>query len=337
MSRIFVSGLGAVSPAGWGMPALRAALEQGQPLPTQPLLRPGWDTPLPVREVPKPASRLPFMAHPRLRRSSPLSHYAMAAAAEAYEPLKAAQPKLGLVVCLYCGCIQHSYRFFDEALKDPATASPLVFPETVFAAPGSHMAAFFANVSLVSTLVGDPATVLQGLALGVDWLLEHRVDAVLVVGAEETNWLLGDAVRLFEPQAILSGGAGAICLSLEPKHSLGAELGLISEAHIYSSAQTRAQAAARMRNQIPVLSGPELLCDGLQDLPKADTPELAAWTDWTGPRLSPKKVLGEGLMAASAWQCVAACDALALKRYSSALVSLVGCNQQAIGARFLAV
>ena len=33
MNRVFVSGLGAVSPAGWGVPALRSALAAGEPLP----------------------------------------------------------------------------------------------------------------------------------------------------------------------------------------------------------------------------------------------------------------------------------------------------------------
>jgi len=45
--------------------------------------------------------------------------------------------------------------------------------------------------------------------------------------------------------------------------------------------------------------------------------------------------LGEGMMAAAAWQCVAACDALAEKKFTAANVSLVGSNQQAIGARFV--
>jgi len=46
-------------------------------------------------------------------------------------------------------------------------------------------------------------------------------------------------------------------------------------------------------------------------------------------------ILGEGLMAAAAWQCVAACDAVAEKRFTAASVSLVGSNQQTIGARFV--
>jgi len=40
-------------------------------------------------------------------------------------------------------------------------------------------------------------------------------------------------------------------------------------------------------------------------------------------------------MAAAAWQCVAACDAVANGRFAAADVSLVGSNQQAIGARFV--
>jgi hypothetical protein len=39
-------------------------------------------------------------------------------------------------------------------------------------------------------------------------------------------------------------------------------------------------------------------------------------------------------MAAAAWQCVAAVDALNQGQYASATVSVVGCNQQAIAARF---
>jgi hypothetical protein len=40
-------------------------------------------------------------------------------------------------------------------------------------------------------------------------------------------------------------------------------------------------------------------------------------------------------MAAPAWQCVAACDAVARQQYRAANVSVVGSNQMAIGARFV--
>ena len=160
MSRIFVSGLGAVSPAGWGVASLRQALECGEPLPTQALERPGWERPLRARLVPAPPSRPAFMVNPRLRRTSPITHYAAAAALEAVAGLRqrsAQNRPLGLVVCLQSGCVQFSHRFFDEVLSNPATASPLLFPETVFAAPTSHVAALLQNTPLACTLMGDPA------------------------------------------------------------------------------------------------------------------------------------------------------------------------------------
>jgi hypothetical protein len=338
MSRIFVAGLGAVSPAGWNVAALREALGKGEPLPTQSVARPGWEKPLPARLVPNPAVRPEFLAHPRLRRASPITHYVVATALEATAGLRANRDlkhRLGLVVCLQAGCVNYSCRFFDETLKDPATASPLLFPETVYAAPASHVAAVLENVSLASSLVGDPAAFLQGVSLGIQWLEEDRVDACLIIGAEETNWILADALWHLERSAILTAGAGALCLCRNPELSVGVELAAITDPQTFSAHRSRMQATRTMRAQLGESSPEELLCDGLGNSSRADAPELAAWRNWTGPRISPKRILGEGLMAAAAWQCVAACDAMAGGRFAAANVSLVGSNQQAIGARFV--
>ena len=210
--------------------------------------------------------------------------------------------------------MQYTYRFFDEALADPATASPLLFPETVFAAPASHLAALLENTPLVSTLMGDPATFAQGLALGADWLRQNRVDVAVVVGAEEINWLRADALWHLEHAAIISGGAGAVALCRDAEFSVGVELAAVTKPQSYSARKSRVQAARAMREEIRPVEN-ELLCDGLGDSPRADAPEIAAWQDWPGARLSPKKILGEGLMAAAAWQCVAACAAVAEKKF----------------------
>lgn len=90
-----------------------------------------------------------------------------------------------------------------------------------------------------------------------------------------------------------------------------------------------------MRQQLPPGSAAELLSDGLGESPRTDAAESAAWQDWPGARVHPKRVLGEGLMAAGAWQCVVAADAVAQGAAPAANASLVGCNQQAIGCRFL--
>jgi len=281
---------------------------------------------------------LPFLAHPRLRRTSPITHYAAAAALEAVASVRPNSDKgrpLGVIVCLQSGCVQFSYRFFDEAVKDPATASPLLFPETVFAAPASHVASLLENTPLVYSLAGDPACLLQGLALGIQWLEERRVEACVVLGAEETNWLHADALWHFEHQAVVSTGAGAVCLSLQPELSMGVELERITDAHTYTRQTNRAKAARLMRAQLPPAAPGELLCDGVGNSVRASAAERALWTDWPGPRISLKRILGEGLVAGAAWQCVAACQEIASGTCAAATVSLVGCNQQAMGARFV--
>ena len=53
------------------------------------------------------------------------------------------------------------------------------------------------------------------------------------------------------------------------------------------------------------------------------------------PAAAVQAIAGQVRVAAAAWQCVAAIDALQQNRYSAATVSVVGCNQQAIAARFV--
>jgi Beta-ketoacyl synthase, N-terminal domain len=336
---IFVHGIGAVSPAGWGVLPLLEALAKGEPLPTKEIVRPGWRGPLPVRPVPPPALQPGFTTHARLRRASPITRYAVAAALEALggdaTRVNGGSLRLGVVLCVMTGCVNYSRRFYDETLKGPATASPLVFPETVFNAPASHLAALLGTSAINYTLVGDPGTFLQGLALAADWLLSGRVDGCLVVGAEEMDWLTADAYRLFARKGILSDGAGAVYLRSESPATLAVRLHSITGAYPFSSRQKRTQAAQRMRDELPDARPGCLLCDGAQGLRNPDADEMEAWGDWSGARLSPKRILGEGLAAASAWQCVAAVDALRQGQCSEATVSIVGCNEQAIGAHFV--
>ena len=67
-----------------------------------------------ARLVPNPAVRPEFLAHPRLRRTSPITHYVVAAALEAMESCVRTliQIRLGLVVCLQSGCVELYLPFF---------------------------------------------------------------------------------------------------------------------------------------------------------------------------------------------------------------------------------
>ena len=340
MNRIYVCGLGSVSPAGWGVEKLSAALDKGEPIPAQTMARPGWEKPLSVRAVPPPETRPAFFAHPRLRRASAITQHTVAAALEALGDdaarVQAGALRLGIVACTMSGSVAYSRRFYEEVLREPATASPLIFPETVFNAPASHLAAYLGTNGAGYTLVGDDGTFLQGLAMAADWLLNDHADGVVVVGAEEMDWIAADAMRLFHRSAIRGAGAGAVYLRREKPPAACAELSAVTDSFLFTQNQNRTAAAQKMRAQLPAGRPGELLCAGTQNVSRTDAAENLAWRDWTGSRLAPKAVLGEAFLASAAWQCVAACAALAGGRFSIANVSVVGANQQAIGARFLA-
>ena len=337
MKQILVRGLGAVSPAGWGVSALCDAVQNQVPLPTTNLPRPGRDKPHRVRLVPPPPERPAFLAHPRLRRASAITQHTVAAALEALGDdaarVQSGALRLGIVITMMPGCVTYSRRFYEEVLKNPGVASPLLFPETVFNAPASHLAAFLNSTAISYTLVGDESAFAQGLAMTVGWLMEGRVDGALVLGVEELDWIIADAAHLFNRQSIQTGGAGALYLKRSEATAGEIALVAITDAFTFTDQTQRWAAANSMRAQLKS-SASDLLCLGTQDLPKMDAAELGVWRDWPGARIAPRVVLGEAFTAAAAWQAVSACAALQRGDSPAANVSIVGTNAQAIGVRF---
>lgn len=307
MSAVYVNGSGAVSPAGWGVEPLRAAVEKSVSLPPTMITREGRDWPVPVLKAPPPLSKPPFLAHPRLRRSSSISQFAMAAACEALEGESGAPrdtKSIGVIVTVFSGCVNYSRRFYDEVLKNPATASPMLFPETVFNAPASHVSAFLGSSAINYTMVGDKGTYIVALATAANWIVEGRVDECLVIGAEEIDWLSAEALALFPRQLPLSEGAGALLLSA--KAGKGVALDLVTSEFLYSQ-HGRASAGEQMLKEL------------------------------SSPRQNPAigNILGEGLMASTAWECVLAADSLAANgSHRLRSVPVQGFHQHAVGARF---
>src|SRR5436190_6837517 len=184
MSKIYVHGCGAVSPAGWDVDSLIQSVREKRVIALKELKRPGWAAHLLVRVVPPTSPRPAFLSHPRLRRASAITHYAVSAALEALgeaaSKVNDGSLRVGVIFCVLTGCVNYSRRFYDEAWRDPATASPLLFPETVFNAPSSHLAALLGSQEINYTLIGDPGTFLQGLALAAEWLSHESLDGCLV-------------------------------------------------------------------------------------------------------------------------------------------------------------
>jgi hypothetical protein len=328
--RITIAGFGAVSAAGWGVPALCQAVANGTDLPLDHIPRPGPDkTPvLPVRLVPKPTDRPAFLAHPRLRRSSPISQFAAAAALEALGPDPDKTRRTGVIFTLLNGCVNYSGRFFGEVLQEPATASPILFPETVFNAPASHLATLLGFNAPAITLIGDSAQFIPGVELAVQWLLDGVVDACLVVGAEEVDPLTAEALHVLAPDAVLTEGAGALLLERDGPGPGIAEIAGPVPINGPSSRESRTASALSMRQSLAPLTPDTLLFDDATGCLRSDAPGLTAWQDWNGPRVSLRRILGEAPGASTALQCVMAAAAIQSGRASSAVVSAIGADQQ---------
>jgi len=160
----------------------------------------------PVRKVAdrflKSVSRLP-----RVRRSSQISLFAVAAALEAWEGFEdretIAPERIGLVFSTSDGGVIYTRKFFSAIAGSPdGVASPLLFPETVYNAPASHVAAILGIEGISTTVVGDATTGITALETGELMLLSDQADAVLVVAAEETDWILSQAYALWGISAV---------------------------------------------------------------------------------------------------------------------------------------
>jgi 3-oxoacyl-(acyl-carrier-protein) synthase len=327
-----ITGCGAVTPAGWGVRAMIGAIESRTRLAPSLLERPlgGSTVATPVLRVPVDGASVPKAA--RLRRTSPISKFAAAAAMEALGPDRLARIgdglRVGVIFTLTNGCVNYSNRFFSEVLADPALASPILFPETVFNAPSSHLSAMLGSTSPNDSLIGDSSGFLTGIDLAAEWIERGDVDGCLVVAAEEIDWLSSEALCHYSRSYLPSEGAGAVYLEAAEGP---ATIHHLPDPVPYNS-NNRASAARELRSVLGAADdGKTLLVDGLCGIHRFDAPETAAWQDWQGPRWSPKLMLGESMGAAAAFQVVAAVEALKSGRWSGAVVSAVGSNQQAAG------
>jgi 3-oxoacyl-(acyl-carrier-protein) synthase len=181
-----------------------------------------------------PESTLSGLAHPRLRRASVISRFAVAAGLEALQAggLKVDSEnaqRIALIFAISNGGVIYTKRFYRDVIEMGAqAASPLLFPETVFNAPASHLAAILGVTGITYTVVGDGAVGLLAIKMAEDVMTDESLDYCLVVGTEEVDWLLCDAYRRWrllraappiEPFGkekrgmILSEGAGAILLA----------------------------------------------------------------------------------------------------------------------------
>jgi len=273
---------------------------------------------------------------------------------------------MALVFAASNGGVVYTKRFYHDVVESGAqSASPLLFPETVFNAPASHLAAILGVTGTSYTLVGDGAIGVLAVKMANDLLQNEAFDFCLVVGAEEADWILCDGyhkwrllksrppIELFrDPPGgmILSEGAGALLLGRKGEVQIDA----IDAGGNFSRRQEAKEILVRILRNLK--DEPTCVVAGANgtfvDLAERDAIEKVL------PQAiiySPKPALGESVGASATCQIIVAAQALRTKRLppmlhsdaqvdlnfpttdtiscSSAVVLSCGLNQQAAGLR----
>jgi len=321
MTPIYVHGWGAVSPVGWGIASLVSSLTQVQrPALTQ-IQRPdGFQ--IPVHKVATRNPRSSFLALPRLRRASPISHYIVASALEAFglTDRPAESKRVGVICSVMGGSVVYSEKFYSEVLTEPRTASPLLFPETVYNAPASHLSSILGSTERNYTFVADQTGFLDGLATAATWLKHGIVESCVVSGGEEVGWATAEAGRLLSPFPIAEG-AGSLLLSAQPSPI---RLKMITRSHPCLRSKSRGDVWRDMVNELLDAGAP--VSDWL--------PQQKSGSCLSEGSGNLTAFLGDGLAAGAAWAAAAAVASVA-RGMNSAAVGVFGSNLQAKGAIFV--
>ena len=275
-----IAGMGWVTPLGNGVDPVWDRLLHGDEASATAISEQFGDRSYSAFRVPE--SALSGLAHPRLRRASVISRFAAAAGLEALQAagLKVDSQnalRIALIFAISNGGVIYTKRFYRDVIEMGAqSASPLLFPETVFNAPASHLAAILGVTGTTYTVVGDGAVGLLAIKMAEDVMTDESLDYCLIVGTEEVDWLLCDAYRRWrllrsappiEPFGkqkrgmILSEGAGAILLARLSRRSIAeAEDGpiTIERAHPGGSYRKREGADEILTQMLRDLSQPKI-------------------------------------------------------------------------------
>ncbi|MEY2529966.1 MAG: hypothetical protein QOI96_51 [Verrucomicrobiota bacterium] len=347
-----IAGMGWVTPLGSGLDSVWQRMMRGDEAIASRIAGP-FETSKSYSAFRVPADALTDLpAHPRLRRASAISRFAVAAGLAALKEARSTIDRdtidrTALVFAVANGGVSYTKRFYHDIVQAGASAaSPLLFPETVFNAPASHLAAVLGLTGASYTLVADGAAGILAIRMAEDLMADERFDYCLVVGAEEADWVLCDAYskwRLLRSEppiepfhkrprgTVLSEGAGAILL---------ARKGVIGIKKVHPGGNFFRRTAATQWTA-KVLSG--LDCETATVIISSangtfiDEAERTALSQMRCKACvySPKAALGESVGASGIWQIIVGAQALLTRQLPPLLHSSMetGINQTAAGTR----
>jgi 3-oxoacyl-[acyl-carrier-protein] synthase II len=364
---IFIQGVGAVTPLGPTARETWDQLCQGQRAQRKIMAgrigqRDYYWCPVSAKFVSEAARK------PRLRRSGTVSLLGAAAGFDAFadaglKPAQEIRERTAIVFAICSGSVTYTRRLYHEIVTEGANAaSPVLFPETVYNAAASHLAALLGIDERCYTLVGDSSVGLSALHFATELLtMQPDLDRCLVVGAEEADWLLADAFAswrmattkdFFEVYGspggtIFAEGAAAILIGRAgPIRLLGSSAG-----QSCFSRRESAAVAVELFERLHTEAAPDLIVSSANGT-FADDVERVVFTRLfrSVPVYAPKPALGEALGASALLQVALASLALRNRQIpgtleagsklltvnrqtrahggTGALVSCVGFNQQ---------
>jgi hypothetical protein len=307
-----VIGQGAVSPAGVGLDALLH--REPVPLPVAALGEPNQPWPVLRVDLKDPAFAR-WQREARLRRASSMTFFLIEAAEQALAGISPAdRAETGLIVAFSAGCLSYSRRFFESiVMQGQKTASPALFPETVFNSPVSHVASVLGLNGAAYALCGDETAWIAALQTASIWMQRERVRQVLVMGAEEFDPIVLDAYRSARwlrrentDNGFLTseGAAGILVRRAGPEDTR--VIATARNGFIYRTKKEAAAAAKRLLSE----SDPALPCYPSAQHNWLGSLEKKATENWTVVPLGNQPYLGEAFTASAAWHTLRALTCL---------------------------
>jgi 3-oxoacyl-(acyl-carrier-protein) synthase len=329
-----IAGMGWVTPLGAGLEEVWARLEAREKPVAQEITSPHSPHKHLAYTVP-PKTCDALGRNPRLRRSSAITYYAVAAALAALEnagitmtPEIAERTAVVFAIC--SGGVVYTRKFYETvALQGANNASPLLFPETVYNAPASHLSALLGINGMSYTLVGDGTIGMTALKFAEQLLDTADIDYCIVAGGEEIDWVLCEAYREWRLPATLAEGGAALVLAREGRIALDP----IHDGMTFTKQSEAPAAILKVHHDLAKhCAQPGLVvgCANGTFIDAAEADAIAKYFPHT-PIVWPKHTFGEILGAGALIQVIHGAMALEKQNLNSVVVSALGFNQQAGG------